>query len=68
MTDICRKLHNASRNFLHSANHSGICHIDPMDMRQRIIATIEGKDDLSVRKVSLAAGMSDSALNKFLTG
>lgn len=39
-----------------------------MDIRDRIRAVIAEKDDLSVRSVSLAAGMSDSALHKFLTG
>lgn len=37
-------------------------------MRERIKAVIAEKPDLSVRNVSLAAGMSDSALNKFLNG
>jgi transcriptional regulator with XRE-family HTH domain len=39
-----------------------------MDMRARIIAAIEQRPDLTVRKVSLAAGLSDSMLHKFLTG
>lgn len=39
-----------------------------MDMRHRIKVTIEGNPSLSVRRVSLAAGLSDSMLNKFLSG
>lgn len=39
-----------------------------MDIRQRIRVTIEADPELSVRGVSLAAGLSDSLLNKFLTG
>lgn len=38
-----------------------------MDIRERIRAVIDRKG-LSVRKVSLAAGLSDSALHKFLSG
>jgi transcriptional regulator with XRE-family HTH domain len=39
-----------------------------MDMRARIIAVIEQRADLTVRSVSLAAGLSDSMLHKFLSG
>jgi transcriptional regulator with XRE-family HTH domain len=39
-----------------------------MDMRARIMAVIEANSEMSVRKVSLAAGLSDSMLHKFLTG
>jgi transcriptional regulator with XRE-family HTH domain len=39
-----------------------------MDMRQRIQSVIDSNPDLTVRNVSMAAHMSDSALNKFLTG
>ena len=39
-----------------------------MDIRERIKAIISEKADLTVRSVSLAAGLSDSALHKFLTG
>ncbi len=38
-----------------------------MDVKQRIREIIAARDDLSVRGVSLKAGMSDSALHKFLT-
>jgi transcriptional regulator with XRE-family HTH domain len=37
-----------------------------MDMRHRIQAVISADPNLSVRGVSLAAGMSDSMLDKFL--
>lgn len=39
-----------------------------MGMRERIIATIEAKPELTVRSVSMAAGLSDSMLGKFLKG
>ena len=39
-----------------------------MDIRDRIKAVIAEKEGLTVRKVSLAAGLSDSALHKFLSG
>jgi transcriptional regulator with XRE-family HTH domain len=38
------------------------------EVRARIRAVIERRDDLTVRSVSLAAGLSDSALHKFLSG
>jgi transcriptional regulator with XRE-family HTH domain len=37
-------------------------------MRQRIKAVIDAKPELTVRSVSLAAGLSDSMLHKFLRG
>lgn len=39
-----------------------------MDIRARIKAIIDSNPELTVRNVSLAAGLSDSALHKFLTG
>lgn len=39
-----------------------------MGMRARINAVLAEKPDLSVRSVSLAAGLSDSMLHKFLKG
>ena len=39
-----------------------------MDIRDRIKAVIEADPEKTVRSVSLAAGLSDSALHKFLTG
>lgn len=39
-----------------------------MDIRARIISIIDANPDMTVRNVSLAAGLSDSALHKFLTG
>lgn len=39
-----------------------------MSLRQRIQFVIDSRGDLTVRSVSLGAGMSDSALHKFLTG
>lgn len=37
-------------------------------MRQRIQAEIDQRPDMTIRKLSLDAGMSDSALHKFMTG
>lgn len=39
-----------------------------MDMRDRIRAIIDADDKLTVRNVSLRAGLSDSWLNKLLKG
>lgn len=39
-----------------------------MDIRARIRSIIDDNPEMSVRSVSLAAGLSDSALHKFLTG
>lgn len=39
-----------------------------MDMRDRIKAVIAANPGFSIRGISLAAGMSDSMLNKFLKG
>jgi len=39
-----------------------------MDMRDKINAIIAEKPGLSVRSVSLAAGLSDSMLHKYLRG
>ena len=39
-----------------------------MGMRERIQSVIDNTPDVSVRSVSLAAGMSDSMLHKFLRG
>jgi transcriptional regulator with XRE-family HTH domain len=46
----------------------GVGHIQGMDIRARILSTIEANPDMTVRSVSLAAGLSDSALHKFLSG
>lgn len=39
-----------------------------MDLRRRIQTIIDGNPDLTYRKASLAAGLSDSMLHKFMTG
>lgn len=39
-----------------------------MDMRERIKAVIAERDGMTVRSVSLKAGLSDSMLNKYLSG
>lgn len=65
---VCRKLRTRSSLILHYRSMPVQWHDALMDMRARIIAVIESKADMSVRKVSLAAGLSDSMLHKFLTG
>ena len=39
-----------------------------MDIRDRIRSIINENPEMTVRSVSLAAGLSDSALHKFLSG
>lgn len=39
-----------------------------MDIRERIRSIIDANPEMSVRSVSLAAGLSDSMLHKFLNG
>lgn len=39
-----------------------------MDIRARIRSVIDANPEMSPRSVSLAAGLSDSMLHKFLTG
>ncbi len=39
-----------------------------MDIRERIKVVIDRKPGLTLRNVSLAAGLSDSMLHKFMTG
>jgi len=39
-----------------------------MDIRERIESIIDSREDMTVRSVSLKAGLSDSMLNKFLKG
>lgn len=39
-----------------------------MDLRARIQAEIDKHEGMTVRSLSLAAGLSDSALHKFMTG
>jgi transcriptional regulator with XRE-family HTH domain len=39
-----------------------------MDLRERIRSVIDERDDLTVRNVSLRAGLSDSWLHKLLKG
>ena len=68
MSALCSFLPSRSSRFLHSGNHVPLWHNDAMSMRERIKAVIASKPDLSIRNVSLAAEMSDSMLNKFLSG
>lgn len=65
---VCRKLRGLSNTFLRAPNWLEPWQIWRMDMRERIKAIIEADASLSVRSVSLAAGLSDSMLQKFLRG
>lgn len=68
MTGACRKLHVTSRTILHSRAQQVSVYSDGMDLRVRIQALIDRDPELTYRKVSLAAGLSDSMLHKFMTG
>lgn len=68
MTTVCSELHVPSRIILHSRVAPCGCDNKGMDLRDRIRAAIAAKEGATVRNVSLAAGLSDSALHKFLTG
>ena len=60
-------LHTPSRTILHSRFYMPLAHYGGMDLRQRIDRAMKAKD-LTLRGVSLAAGLSDSMLHKFMTG
>src|SRR5690606_25184563 len=68
MSAACSKLRMPSRSILHSHFYMGRAHIPGMDIRDRIRSIIDANPDMSVRSVSLAAGLSDSLLHKFLKG
>lgn len=65
---ICSKLRTSSRSILRSRFYADVGHIQGMDIRARIQSVIDENPQMSVRGVSLAAGLSDSALHKFLSG
>ena len=68
MAHMCRKLRVGSSRFLRFGNAGLLAHYAAMDMRERIKAVIAARPELTVRGLSLAAGMSDSFLGKFLKG
>ena len=68
MTLVCSKLRGDASPNLHARFYTPVGYIQGMDIRARIRMIIEQSDELTVRSVSLAAGLSDSALHKFLTG
>lgn len=61
-------LHAGSSRMLHAPSVVMWPHNGFMDFRDRINAIIDADDELTVRNVSLKAGLSDSALNKLLKG
>ena len=67
MTHACSLLHAPSSRILHSRLSRDECQIGSMDVKRRINTIIDAREDLSVRNVALKAGLSDSALHKFLT-
>ena len=68
MPSMCRKLRTPSSSFLRYENEPFPWQSLGMGMRERIQAIIDANPDFTVRSVSLAAGMSDSMLGKFLKG
>lgn len=67
MRPVCSGLHTRSSIFLHCGNHGYLRYVPNMDIRDRIKDAIARSDGLTVRNASLRAGLSDSALHKFLT-
>lgn len=63
----CRNLHAGSSLILHCGFYAQQWHNRGMELRPRIQALLDEKG-LTVRGVSLRAGLSDSMLHKFMTG
>lgn len=59
-------LHVPSRSILHCDIYVSEWQNGPVDIRDRIRKVLAENDDLTPRNVSLKAGLSDSALTKFL--
>ena len=68
MAPLCSKLRTGSRTILHYPDHDSPWQNSGMDIRERIRQVIDQNPEMTVRSASLAAGLSDSALHKFLTG
>lgn len=67
MQAVCSKLQPPSRTILHYDVEHSAWQNSGMDIRERIRWAIEQNPELTIRNVSLEAGLSDSALHKFLT-
>jgi len=67
MAETCNLLHERSSKFLHSRFTPHWWQERGMGVKENIRKIIESDPTLTVRGVSLAAGLSDSALHKFLT-
>lgn len=67
MAAVCSAIHDTSRTILHYAVAHSTWQNSGMDIRERIRWAIEQNPELTIRNVSLEAGLSDSALHKFLT-
>lgn len=61
-------LHARSSSNLHCGFYAPRWQNDGMDIRDRIRKVLDERPDLSPRNVSLAAGLSDSMIHKYLTG
>lgn len=68
MDAVCSKLRVDASRFLRYPISDAEWQNLGVDIRDRIRAIIAERPDLTPRKVSLSAGLSDSALHKFLSG
>lgn len=68
MSAPCSILHAKSNIILHSPPQRGGCIIRHVDARNRLKQLIESRDDLSYANVAKAAGLSNSAVQKYCTG
>ena len=68
IADICSKLHDWSSRKLHSDADRFWWHSLGMDARERIRRYIDGNPNLSLANVAKKAGLSNSALQKYVTG
>ena len=64
----CSILHAKSNIILHSPPLRAGCIIRHVDARNRLKRLIESRDDLSYANVAKAAGLSNSAVQKYCTG
>lgn len=68
MSAPCSILHAKSNIILHSPRERAACIIRHVDARNRLKQLIDSRDDLSYANVAKAAGLSNSAVQKYCTG
>lgn len=68
MGATCSLLHATSSRKLHCLRPSVVYYDTPMGVRERIKQYIDETDGISYASVSKAAGLSDSAVHKYVTG